>query len=115
MTIGERIRMRREELNMTQEELACKLGYKSRTSINKIELGLYNLPTSKINLAAEALQTTPRFIMDWNESDEVEVCDDCKKESYKAMTAYYKLDKKDRLSIYNKMLKMLQNKKYSDK
>ena len=37
MTIGERIKLRREELQMTQEELAQKLGYKSRSSINKIE------------------------------------------------------------------------------
>ena len=36
MTIGQRIKVRREELNMSQEELAKRIGYKSRSSINKI-------------------------------------------------------------------------------
>ena len=38
MTIGQRIKQRREELQMSQEELATKLGFKSRSSVNKIEL-----------------------------------------------------------------------------
>ena len=42
MTIGQRIKVRREELNMSQEELAKRIGYKSRSSINKIELDLYS-------------------------------------------------------------------------
>lgn len=71
MTIGERIKERREELNISQSELATKLGYKSRSSINKIELGLQNLTQSKIRAIATALDTTPAFIMGWdNESDE---------------------------------------------
>ena len=40
MTIGDRIKARRDELGMSQEELAHKIGYKSKTSINKIELGI---------------------------------------------------------------------------
>ena len=31
--IGKRIKARREELGMTQEELAARLGYKSKTTI----------------------------------------------------------------------------------
>jgi len=68
MTIGERIRFRRERLGMSQNELARKLGYKSRSSINKIEIGLYNLRLSKIKAIADALDTTPSYIMGW-ESD----------------------------------------------
>ena len=37
--LGLRIKKRREELKLTQQELALKLGYKSRSSINKIEIG----------------------------------------------------------------------------
>ena len=37
MRAGERIRQRRVELGLTQEELAIAAGYKSRSSINKIE------------------------------------------------------------------------------
>lgn len=67
MTIGERIKFKREELNISQDELARRLGYKSRSSINKIELGLQNLNQSKIKAIADALQTTPSFIMGWAE------------------------------------------------
>ena len=35
--VYKRIRQRREELGLSQDELAKKLGYKSRSSINKIE------------------------------------------------------------------------------
>ena len=37
MNVGERIKRRRIELDMTQEELAKKVGYKSRSSILLIE------------------------------------------------------------------------------
>ena len=43
LEIGDRIRIRREELKISQDELAKRIGYKSRSSINKIELGHYNL------------------------------------------------------------------------
>lgn len=66
-TIGERIKKRREELNMTQAELARILGYKSRTSVYKMELGERGLPQKKIKQIAEALHTTPEYIMGWKE------------------------------------------------
>ena len=72
MTIGQRIKRRREELQMSQEELANKIGYKSRSSINKIELDLYNLKQSKIKTIADALNTTPSYIMGWDELDKPE-------------------------------------------
>lgn len=68
MTIGQRIKERREELDITQDELAKRLGYKSRSSINKIELDIYNLKQSKIKAIADALQTTPGYIMGWNDT-----------------------------------------------
>lgn len=69
-TIGERIKNRRTELNITQDELAKKLGYKSRSSINKIELGMHNLTQSKIMDFAVALETTPGYIMGWEEKND---------------------------------------------
>ena len=55
ISIGGRIRERREKLGLSQEELAKKLGYKSRSSINKIELDQRNLTQSKIKAFADAL------------------------------------------------------------
>lgn len=66
-TIGSRIRNRREELGLSQDELGKRLGYKSRSSINKIELDQRNLTQSKIKAIADALDTTPAYIMGWNE------------------------------------------------
>ena len=67
-TIGSRIRTRREELGLSQDELAKRLGYKSRSSLNKIELDQRNLTQSKIKAIADALETTPSYIMGWNET-----------------------------------------------
>ena len=67
-TIGSNIRNRRIELNMTQEELAKKLGYKSKSTINKIELGINDIPQSKIVQFANALDTTASFLMGWVEA-----------------------------------------------
>lgn len=66
--IGERIKNRRKELKMSQDELAMKLGYKSRSSINKIELNARNLTQSKIKAFADALEVTPEYIMGWDDS-----------------------------------------------
>lgn len=58
MSLGENIRAARERLNMTQDELAKKLGYKSRSSINKIESGENDIPQSKVIDFAKALDVT---------------------------------------------------------
>lgn len=65
LEIGKRIKERREELGMTQDELAQKVGYKSRSSINKIENGGNDLPQGKIVAFAKALDTTPSYLMGW--------------------------------------------------
>ena len=69
MTLGDRIRSRRDELRMSQEELATRLGYKSRSTIAKIESGENDLTQSKIVAFAEALSTTARWLLDYDDSD----------------------------------------------
>lgn len=71
-TIGDRIKARRLELDMSQDELARLVGYKSRSSINKIESDGRLLPQRKIMEIANALNTTPAYIMGWEESNETE-------------------------------------------
>lgn len=53
---------------MSQDELAGLLGYKSRSSVNKIERDASGLPQNKIAAIAKALQTTPGYIMGWEET-----------------------------------------------
>ena len=67
MDIGDRIKKRREELGMSQEELAKKVVYKSRSSVNKIEIDGRGLPQNKIVIFAKALETTPAYLMGWND------------------------------------------------
>lgn len=64
MQFGEKIKARREELGMTQDELAKKLGYRSRSTINKIELGINDIGQSKIIAFAKALNTTTSYLLD---------------------------------------------------
>lgn len=59
------IKNRRTELGMSQEELAEKMGYTSRSTIAKIEAGKNDIPQSKIQAFAKALDTTPGFLMGW--------------------------------------------------
>lgn len=63
---GRRVRLRREELGMSQQELAILMGYKSRSSINKIELGKNDVAQSTIKRLANALRTTPAYLMGWD-------------------------------------------------
>ena len=71
MAIGERIKARREELGMTQQQLADRLGYKSKTSINKIEIGKNGIAQKKIVDFANALQTSIEYLMEMdNDTDE---------------------------------------------
>ena len=60
--IGLRIKQRREELGMTQTELAKKLGYTSKTTIAKIESGANKVSESKVAAYAEALETTKDWL-----------------------------------------------------
>lgn len=123
MTIGERIRIRREELGLSQDELAKKIGYKSRSSINKIELDQYSLKQSKIKAIADALETTPSYIMGWKEEDDQkrqrQICDLLEKcygqEAYRMVQTFLKLDQEDRLIVYGEMLGMLKADKYAVK
>ena len=61
--LGYRIRLRRLEIGMSQDELAQKTGYGSRSSINKIELGKTDLPCSKLLLVAKALGVKPSYLI----------------------------------------------------
>jgi len=63
------IKLRRMELGMSQEDLAFKVGYKDRTSIAKIEAGKVDLSQSKIKMFADALSTTPGWLMGWHDED----------------------------------------------
>lgn len=68
-TIGHRIRERRQSLSLSVDELANKLG-KNRATVYRYESDdIDNFPISVIGPLAEALQTTPAYLMGWEESE----------------------------------------------
>lgn len=69
MTVGERIKRARQEKGITQTELAERLGYKSRSSINKIEVEGRDIPRSMVVKFAQALGVTPGYLMGWEDEN----------------------------------------------
>lgn len=61
--IGDRIRERRIELGMTQDELAKKLGYKTRSTITRIEKNDNDVNQSTLVKIAEALDVPPEYFI----------------------------------------------------
>lgn len=68
MTMGDRIKNRRIELGMTQQELAVKMGFKTRSHISLLEQGDRNIPISKIKKLANALEVSPEYLMGWEDN-----------------------------------------------
>ena len=62
--IGDRIKERREALGWSQDELAQRLGYKSRSSINKMELNIQDVPQRKVKDFARVLRTTTSYLLE---------------------------------------------------
>lgn len=71
MSKGERIRLRREQLNIGQTELAKRIGV-SKQTLYKYETDIVtNIPSDKIEELAKALSTSPAYIMGWEDSEEL--------------------------------------------
>ena len=66
MSIGKRIRHLREEKNMTQEDLAKKIGVATQTIFKYEKEIVTNIPLGKLQLIAFALNTTLAYLMGYN-------------------------------------------------
>lgn len=64
MSTGDKIRMLRENRGITQEDLAKKVGYKSRSSIAKIETGDSDPSQRMLLKIATALDVSPAELLD---------------------------------------------------
>ncbi len=64
---GERIKLARQNKQMTLEDVAKIVGV-TRQTIQKYESGIIpNIPSDKIELLASALETTPAYLMGWED------------------------------------------------
>ena len=67
MTIGDRIKSRRKFLKISADDLGKRLG-KDRSTIYRYEKGdIENLPLDILEPIAEALDTTPQYLMGWEQ------------------------------------------------
>ena len=67
MTVGKRIKQRRKELGISADKLGEIIG-KNRATVFRYENGdIENMPLDVIEPIAKALQTTPQFLMGWED------------------------------------------------
>lgn len=64
--IGKKIKELRQEMGITQMELALKMGYTSRAAICKVEKGDDNMTPDRVERFAKALNTTPTHLVGWD-------------------------------------------------
>ncbi|MBQ2967439.1 MAG: helix-turn-helix domain-containing protein [Clostridia bacterium] len=67
MTIGERIKQRRKELDLSIEDVAKRLG-KNRATVYRYESDdIMHLPVTVLEPLARVLNTTPAYLMGWDD------------------------------------------------
>ena len=69
MTVGEKIKQRRIELGMSQEELAEKCDLTNRSSISKIEASVNGISLKKIRLLSKALDVSEAYLLGYDETN----------------------------------------------
>ena len=95
MNIGQRIKQRREELHMTQSELALKVDYTTRSAISMIEKENRDMPLSQLKKFAKALDCDPMWLMYGNNTEVTETAI----EDARLVAKYRALLPEDRLII----------------
>lgn len=94
MTTGQKVKYLRQRLGLTQEELANKLGYKSKSSIAHIEQDR-DLPIDIIQRIAKILGTTGAYLMGWERDPEkvdflLKALDNITDEQFELLLSYVK-------------------------
>lgn len=68
MSIGDRIKRRRQEIGLTVDQVADKIG-KNRATVYRYESSeIEKFPIDILSPLAEALRTTPAYLMGWEDS-----------------------------------------------
>ena len=67
LELYENIKKKRIEQNISQQELAERVGYRGKSMISQVENGLIDLPQSMILKFADALNCSALELMGWEE------------------------------------------------
>lgn len=71
MTIGDRIKERREVVNISQTDLAEKTGISKQTLYKYENNIIVNIPSDKVEKIASILDTTPAYLMGWEKRESI--------------------------------------------
>lgn len=63
LNFGERVKIRRTQIGLTQQELAELVGYKHKSSIQKIETSQAKASVEQVDTFSKALQTSRSFLV----------------------------------------------------
>lgn len=69
MTVADKVRHLREKLGMSQEQLAHKMGLKSRSSITRIEKAGDDITLKDVERLSKALGCSPLYLMGWDDEN----------------------------------------------
>ena len=111
MKIYDRIRMLREQAGLSQADLAALCGNKGRQMISQIENGKIDLPLSKVEVIANALDVAPIYLAGFAERQENM---DHALELSNLIDKAYELDEEDRARIAERIDMLLEQEKYNE-
>ena len=108
MTIADRIREKRIELDLSQTELAKKAGYSDRTTISKFEHMGNDITMKQVKRVADALGVSSAYLMGWEHPIEIEVENaELRERALKMYEKYLSADK-DIQNVVETLLKLHQ-------
>ena len=104
MTVGDRIKQRRIELGMSQEELAQKAGYCAKPAISRFEHAGNEISMKQVKRLSLALDCSMAYLMGW-ETTADQVNNECPKKSGNADPSYVNTaDIPKAIDLYTKYL-----------
>jgi len=110
MFSNERLRNRRIELGLTQEEVGKVVGI-SRSAVQKHEKGIIiNVYTSTVELFAKALKCSPAYLMQWTDDPNPKVQNTSATDELHILIE--QLDSEDRAELRGMARQMLKADKY---
>jgi transcriptional regulator with XRE-family HTH domain len=102
MNIGSIIKGRREELGLSQTDLALRLGYKDKSAISRIESGENDIPRRKIPSFAKALQLQPVDLIGQDE-DLADLGNRLSPGEFALLAAFRSADRKTRAEVLRRL------------
>ena len=106
MTVADKIKELREKAGLSQEELAHKMGLKSRSSITRIEKSGDNVSLKDVERFSDYFGCSPLYLMGW---DNDSLNEELEREQ-RCIDLYSRLDEEQQKLVQNMMQAFLSKK-----